>query len=334
MNKIANVENVVCSAETLSQHRELYHYTSAGAFDGILGSRTLWCSHYRDMTDRDNKDLNEIRLMRDILPGAVAPEMERIVGELNFNRHKRRLWKASGGGEKVAQDLINALYGATFDGQASYASLAAYLFSFSTHAADTDFDREHGIASQWNTYAGPEGYCCVFDTHALAQMLGQEMDRRYWVRLSLDSVRYANRAIGELFPELVGASAGTLRQFIDGVRYPEMAVPEFLSGATLLKNPDYITEREVRIVAIPGTAKSAAIAAKEYPKEFDPNQPLPVERKRPDGKRYIAMFDGFNEKLPVRRVIVGPGGGQQERADKARALLGDIEITLSRCTLS
>ena len=44
MNKIANVENVVCSVETMSQHPELYHYTKPAAFEGIVGTQTLWCS--------------------------------------------------------------------------------------------------------------------------------------------------------------------------------------------------------------------------------------------------------------------------------------------------
>ncbi len=73
MNKIANVENVVCSVETMSRHPELYHYTKPAAFEGIVGSQTLWCSHYREMLDFD-----EVRLMSDLLPPAIAPEWTRL----------------------------------------------------------------------------------------------------------------------------------------------------------------------------------------------------------------------------------------------------------------
>ena len=100
-------------------------------------------------------------------------------------------------------------------------------------------------------------------------MLGQEMDARYWARLTMDPVRYADRPIEDIFPELVDASADTLRQFLDGVKSPEMAVPQFLAGTTLLKGAGYKSEREVRIVAIPGTAEIAKYAAKEYPNQFD-----------------------------------------------------------------
>jgi hypothetical protein len=326
MNKVVTVENVVCSVDTMFRHPELYHYTKPAAFEGIVGSQALWCSHYREMLDS-----NEVRLMRDLLPSAVAPRMETIAEKLN--RKRRRLWDASGRGAKNARDLVNALYGATFDGRAVYSALDAYLFSFSTHAEDTAFDREHGVQSQWDGYAGPQGYCLVFDIGEVARMLGREMDARYWARLTLDPVRYADRPVEDIFPELVDASAGTLRQFINGVKLPEMAVPEFLAGATLLKGAAYKSEREVRVVAIPGTISMAKHAAKEYPDQFDSTAPLPEIRARPDtGKRYIALFDGLGLRLPIKRVIIGPGARQEERAKRARSMLGDVPVTISRCT--
>jgi hypothetical protein len=94
---IANVENVVCTVETMSRHPELYHYTKPAAFDGIVASQTLWCSHYREMLDTD-----EVRLMRDLLPLAVAPRMDAIARTLN--RKSRRIWDAAGGGAKTAGD--------------------------------------------------------------------------------------------------------------------------------------------------------------------------------------------------------------------------------------
>src|SRR5271170_88319 len=100
MNKIANVENVICSVETMSRHPELYHYTRSAAFEGIVGSQRLWCSHYREMLDT-----GEVRLMRDLLPRAVAPRMDALAEKLN--RKGRRLWDASGRGVKAARDLVN-----------------------------------------------------------------------------------------------------------------------------------------------------------------------------------------------------------------------------------
>ena len=46
MNKIANIENVVCSVETKARHPEVFHYTKPEAFEGIIdrkrfGVRTI-----------------------------------------------------------------------------------------------------------------------------------------------------------------------------------------------------------------------------------------------------------------------------------------------------
>jgi hypothetical protein len=110
-------------------------------------------------------------------------------------------------------------------------------------------------ASQWDSYAGPEGHCLVFDIAEVARMLWQEGHARYWAWLMLEPVRYADRPADEIFPELVHSLADTLQQFLNGVRVPEMAVPQFLAGTTLLKGATYKSEREVRIVAVPGTAQ-------------------------------------------------------------------------------
>ena len=218
------------------------YYTKPAAFESIIKSQTLWCSHYRTMLDQD-----EVRSMRDLLPPAVAPRMDAIVEQLN--RHTRRLWDTSGRGAQTASDLVNSLYGATIDGRAEYSALDPYLFSFSTHSEDTAFDREHGIKSQWEYYAGPQGYCSVFDICQLAELLKLEGAMRYWAWLMLQPVRYNDRRIEEIFPELVEGLADILQQFLNGNRTPEVTAKEFLIGATLLKGINYKPEREVRIVA-------------------------------------------------------------------------------------
>jgi len=111
-----------------------------------------------------------------------------------------------------------------------------------------------------------------------------------------------------------------------------MAVSQFLAGTTLLKGAGYKSEREVRIVAVPGTAKAAKYAAKEYLGQFDATAPLPEIKARPDtGKRYIALFGDPGQRLPIKRVIIGPGAGQEERGERARSMLGNVPITISRC---
>jgi hypothetical protein len=326
MALINEVELVLCSVETQAAHPELFHYTSSQAFESIVTSNTFWASHYRDMADTQ-----EVLLLRDALPAPVAGQFDAILTCLN--QAGRDVLEESGGTAQLARDFVNSLYGATFDGQATFGALDAFLVSFSTHARDDEFVRVNGLDSQWARYASPDGLCIVLDTTAFAQHLGLEADARYWIGPRLDPVRYADAAIEELFPELVAESGNTLRRFLAGVEYPEMGVPEFLAGATLLKGADFRSEREVRVVAISGNQALSDQAATDHPSDFTV-LPLPAVRQRPGGRRYVTLFESLGLKLPIKRVIVGPSTRQEENVALARSLLPGVEVVLSNCALS
>jgi hypothetical protein len=218
--------------------------------------------------------------------------MDAIVEKLN--RKKRRLWDASGRGAKTARDLINSLYGATFDGRVVYSAL-------------------------------------VFDIGEVARMLGREMDARYWARLTLEPVRYADRPVEDIFPELVAASADTLRQFIDGVKLPEMAVQEFLAGTTLLKGAAYKSERnnaehrprQLCAFLLPGAGsdddpldrQTQAQAVEQSDVSLACIGPSLDLRQRRGRVELLRVF--------LRRVLRGGGAGDRDDADLA--------VTISRC---
>jgi hypothetical protein len=118
-------------------------------------------------------------------------------------------------------------------------------------------------------------------------------------------------------------------QILAGVREPEMGVQEFMIGSTLLEDPKYRPERELRIVAIPGTGKLNAIAMREYPHVFKP-LPLPQIRAREGGRRYVSVFEGKPVRPPILRAIVGPAPDADERIALARSLLPGVPISLSK----
>jgi hypothetical protein len=320
---IANVPLLVCDPRTWREHPELFHYTGAPAFGNIVRSNSFWASH-----DRDMKDKTEVLKLRTALPPAISARYDEIVAAIKMDRTARRLWKKEGRGLGIARDFVNSLYGATFDKKAP-TGLDAFVASFSTHAGDSDFEREHGLWSQWRDYAGPDGYCIVLDTKAIGLLLAEECDVRYWAHLKLDPVRYDDRPTAELFPEVVEAAGRTLRQFLAKVPEPEMGVQEFLIGATLLKEAKYRPEREVRIVCIPGTAAMSEIALRDHVDVFKP-LPLPEVRSRDDGRRYVSVFEGKPVGLPIVRVIVGAAPGAEERTAFARSLLPSVPISISK----
>jgi hypothetical protein len=321
MKLIDEVELTLCSVATQAKHPELFHYTPREAFESIITSNTFWASHYRDMTDQQ-----EVLLLKGALPAAVAAQYDAITS--GWRRHDRRAFRATGGSKNLARDFVNSLYAATFEGKARFGALDAFVVSFSTHADDDDFVRANGLPSQWTEYAGPNGLCIVMDTTALATHLGIEADNRYWIGPRLDPVRYAGAPIEELFPELVDASGKTLQRFLAGEKTPDMGVPDFLAGATLLKAAEFRSEREVRIVGIAGNGALSDQAVRDHSSTFK-RLPLPTVRARSDGRRYATLFEGLGLKLPIKRVIVGPSEHQADNAAFARSLVGDTEVTLS-----
>jgi len=94
-------------------------------------------------------------------------------------------------------------------------------------------------------------------------------------------------------------------------------------GATLLKDVGYREEREVRIVAIPGTEKLMALGLRANPGRFTKQRLPVVERKE---KRYVTFFRDTAVKLPVKRIIVGPAEGADERAALARKMRPDVPV--------
>jgi hypothetical protein len=220
---IANTELEVCSIEAQRRHPELFHYTKRDAFENIVKSNAFWASHYKAMADE-----NEIVLLRHPLIAALGPRYDALISSLN--RHTRRCYRKGGSGKGVARDLVNALYKSTFENEGGFTALDAFVTSFSTHSDDTPFVRANGLDTEWAEYAGKDGFCMVLDTAALAQLLRQEMDTRYWVYLSLRPVRYAveGTPIEAIFPELVDAVADTLRQCLDGSPH-DIGLREFLA---------------------------------------------------------------------------------------------------------
>lgn len=124
-----------------------------------------------------------------------------------------------------------------------------------------------------------------------------------------------------------------MRDFMGG-KQPDFTAGfgPFIAGATLLKHQSFKEECEVRIVASPATQNFFNLLAQEE-KEFDESRPLKKILHRQQNDifiPYIALFDGINEDLPIRRVIIGPSRHQENNHKKAEELLGKrVEVRRS-----
>ena len=233
----------------------------------------------------------------------------------------------------AAEGLINSFYQVSFERKDSFSFAEPYITSFCTHA-DWPYERENGLLSQWRGYGGDGGYCLVFDTVKLAERLGREFDTHYYVHISLAQVVYADGRVKveDLFPVLLERNEGFLNVVLnrgDGLLNLRDGFGPFIAGVTDYKHQGFREEREIRAVSIPASQQVANQVLAENPGvSLRPiKQPLVDERGRP----FILLFSGLDEKLPIKRIIVGPSVHQAENAERARALVGDaIPIELSK----
>jgi hypothetical protein len=176
----------------------------------------------------------------------------------------------------------------------------------------------------------------VFDTVKLAELLGQEFDRHYWLHLHISPVHYAlnTASIKDIFPKVIEVCGYFIDGILEGRAPPPMddGFAPFVAGATLFKHHGFSEEREVRVVAIPGSDEVQKRVQAEYPMEFKAS-PLKCIRERDSSngkRRYIALFDSLGVRLPIKRVIVGPSRHQNENCERVAALLADsVPVTVS-----
>jgi hypothetical protein len=320
MTRMKAVDIQICTAALKVEHPELFHYTRPQSFEAIWATQTLWATHSGDLDDK-----KEITALKPLLLQCVAGVFNQEVKTRDSGR--RNLFYNRGGGVPHAQRFIASLYQATFERNDLEYAVDAFTTSFTTHAADSDFERANGLVSQWARYA-PDGFCFVFDTAAMGDLLGSEFDSRDYTHLNLEPVRYtaAGVPLREHFDFIEPAVRLAVDQFFKDFEKQEMATVEFLRAATLLKLECFREEREVRIVAIPGAPGYQAQAAIEHADYVV--KPLPIIDPAP--KRHVTMFRDAGIKLPIKRVIVGPSEHQAANVALARKFIGDDRVMLSQ----
>lgn len=318
------VDQVIGSVKLQTDHPELFHYTGPDVLKHIVRGNTIWATHFRNLSDS-----KEITVLKEPLYHELVKLFDELVAARG--RDVKRRFKHYGGAPPQARKFVDSIYKATFEIDDPNRAVDAFTTSFSTHSADSEYERENGLESQWECY-GKQGFCIVFDTVQMCHILKAESDKHDWTHLNLDPVRYAVEGVSlrDHFPELIAAARSSINQFLNSVRNPEIAIVQFLEGATLMKHADFIEEREVRIVAIPGAEGYQKQGTIEKPNYVW--NPLPAIRPRPDGtdRRYVNLFEGCDVTLPIKRVIVGPSPQQAEHVAEARDLIGPDRVVVSK----
>jgi Protein of unknown function (DUF2971) len=318
------------NASFLAANPELHHYTTLPGFKGIVESGTLWATHFADLNDA-----SEVQHIKDPLISAVSAHFVKLVRERRSFRIRRKMEAMGGSLGGAANRMVNLIFKLLFDiGPVSPAQ--PFISSFCSHSADQRYEQENGLLSQWRGYGRDGGYCIVFDSERISKLLVEESNAHHWIQLTLGSVRYALEGVSieTLFPRLLLYFDEYVLSHAEGktTPFPNVALEAFIAGATMYKHQGFKEEREVRIVALPGSLElfNAVSAAR---RGFAENKIKIIHTSGTAGakRRHIALFDSLNAALPIRRIIVGPSRVQANNYDHVRQIAGTrFPIILSK----
>ena len=334
--RVLEIELVVLSEMVLQAHPEVYHYTDERGFEGIVKSNTLWASFYKDLNDT-----TEVTSLREPLRHALGKYFVQTIRTKARDSLKVTLETKRRGGvlawaQSAAQGLVSALYESAFESADGHSLVDPFIVSFCSHPER--YEQKNGLLSQWRGYGRDGGYCIVFDTKRLADLLTREQDRHYYVYGSIWPVAYSHDSfdMNERFPNLVAGCAEVFSAAIEhqianrhnlnpSVEIPSEQLAYFISGVTLFKHQGFKEEAEVRLAALIGNDYTVKLGLQEDPNfVFSPLKEVHT-LVRSDGspRRFIKLFEALRgEQLPIKRIIVGPSRHQNENVEKARALVG------------
>jgi hypothetical protein len=323
-------------------HPELFHYTTESGLRGILQSQFLRATHWQHLNDTQ-----ELIHLGETLAEHIQPDLLLETSARAHNSSEFRQLVTERGGEiafvrSLAQQLTGLMNQTLLNGDPQSQIFDFFVTSFCTPPGYSEYVREHGLLSQWRSYGSNGGYAIVFDTARLETLMEAEASR--WSSLlSLGDVGYSADSREVLFQRLdvLPHLVQTLVSFAiePTAESSEAVLRPFLECATRFKHWAFSEEHEVRLVVIlDGTLMHQenafdGVTVKEPPRaSFDRcSMSVPC----------LNLFDGIethrSPRLPIQRIIVGPGPSQAERVIVLKELLNQygqaISVTRSEIPL-
>jgi hypothetical protein len=134
----------IAADDFVSSHPELHHYTNFSGLSGIIGSNTLWTTHFSNLNDT-----SEIDLLAEPLAKAIANRLLNYIlirkgTDFQFLQLIKSLGDPVDVANKKANELVAIMYRVTFDNL----SCEPFIASFCSHADDQVYEQENGLLSQ------------------------------------------------------------------------------------------------------------------------------------------------------------------------------------------
>jgi hypothetical protein len=198
-----------------------------------------------------------------------------------------------------------------------------YILSFCDHSGDTGYERDNGLLSQWRGYGEGGGFCLVFNTAKLFDLVVDELDHFNYVSAPIGRVVYSddNEAIEGIavwLYEYVSEELGLIE--CKPVHPLDKGVGALAIASYFIKHRGFKEERELRLAFNPAGVREATFTSEDDPAKTLPLKPIKERLLRGVERPYIVLFDGV-KRLPIKRIIVGPSRDQAGAVEFAGRLV-------------
>lgn len=298
------------SSPVSDEHDELFHYTNSIGLKGILSTNSLWATHYTHLND--SKEFLEFKSFL----------------EKYFIEEKQ-----------VPRDLairgVDAFYQAVI-GKVSHKQPNGDPFICSFCAHEDGYEKKNGLLSQWRAYSGQNGFALVFDTKKLESFYDDFADTTNYAFNVFQKVTYS-RDENRLKTIINPRCDIMYEHFLHLKDNPKasqdlikLSAQAFIFCASTMKHQGFAEEQEVRIVHSPVSEEQNVRYLKKYPNDYSFKR---ISEIRDRGSienpiRYIELFDSLTNKLPIKRIIIGPANDQAELRNKLMNYLDANKIDI------
>jgi hypothetical protein len=280
--------------EALPRDLSLFHYTTESGLYGILKSQQLWATHFAHMND-----CAEMRSARSMLKLAMNDAVrERIKPFLKERKEDGAEF------EEACIDQSEVLVDAYY--MAAEKIVAAFISSFCSHEGDSEAKRD-GLLSQWRGYGVDGGFAIELGFSELDALRVQDSSAHSHNGYYITPVVYGDTSKDfPLLKEDIGivtdvAFRVLLHNLKLGKDLPaiEKSYLPFMRCTTRFKHPGFREEQEIRVVYI--RQQHSAV-----PEGRRPLKPIEFRKHRGGYVPYVQLFGETDQKLPIKRIIVGP----------------------------
>lgn len=284
-----------------AQYKSLFHYTKVERLERILRSQTVFGTHYQH-----TNDANELRALANPFVGIVQRE------GLALAKARREQGVFS-----QALDDFALSYFVTTDARVFHDAMAnalpapIYLTCFARHSLANH--HQNGLLTLWRFYGGDgEGVALGFDTRKLIGATNRILDSGSFSAAYLDTVSYGEP--DGILQQRLAQAPGLSEMFLEyldsvflkksqDVSSRQRELFEFIVLASCSKHPDFIDEREVRLVAL------SAI-------DVDPSGRA-TSRTGDDRHVEFPIIDALDS------IMIGPSPDQTRIEERVRCALAD-----------